>query len=466
MPYLVALGYAGLFIMIGAFLRSKVKFFQDFLVPSSLIGGLLGFLVINFLALPVPTMGGVEYLKTGAFGTLVFHFFAVGFVGIGLVKTVSAVGQAASTAKVVFRGTMWMAIMFTLGYAIYGLMGYSIFSAWHAIAGGDSPLIGILLGPGYAQGPGQTMAYATIMESHGISNAVNIGMTFVACGFFASMFIGVPLARYGLRKGWGGSGRSTELPDYFVTGVYTKDQRGPSATHVTYPGNIDTFALHLGLFFFVYFLAYCVGICWARVMPAVIAPLGIGFVFMWALIIAKGVRIGAGRLNVEHMLDDQTIRRFTGVCVDFMIAAVFMSIQFSAIQGMLVPIILTVVAATLITLWFSIYFGSRTPELGLERTLCCYGTMTGTIATGLLVLRIVDADFKTTVAEEAGLWSFITVSSIAIPIMYIAMPLAAVPEVPLLGVSGLTLALGIFALTIPAMLILLKVFKLWGKPQF
>ena len=46
-PYLGALGWTGLFLLIGTIIRAKVKFFQTFLFPASLIGGIIGFFVLN-----------------------------------------------------------------------------------------------------------------------------------------------------------------------------------------------------------------------------------------------------------------------------------------------------------------------------------------------------------------------------------------------------------------------------------
>ena len=34
-----------------------------------------------------------------------------------------------------------------------------------------------------------------------------------------------------------------------------------------------------------------------------------------------------------------------------------------------------------------------------------FGTCTGTIPTGLILLRMVDSDLKTTVSVEAGMWN-------------------------------------------------------------
>ena len=57
-PYLGALGWTGLFLLIGTIIRAKVKFFQTFLFPASLIGGIIGFFVLNAGWLGIPSSTG------------------------------------------------------------------------------------------------------------------------------------------------------------------------------------------------------------------------------------------------------------------------------------------------------------------------------------------------------------------------------------------------------------------------
>ena len=42
-----ALAWTGLFIIVGVVLRAKVPFLKNNLVPASVIGGVLGFIVMN-----------------------------------------------------------------------------------------------------------------------------------------------------------------------------------------------------------------------------------------------------------------------------------------------------------------------------------------------------------------------------------------------------------------------------------
>ena len=49
-PYLGALCWIGMLLMLGTLIRAKVPLFQKLLFPSSLIGGLIGFVLINLAA--------------------------------------------------------------------------------------------------------------------------------------------------------------------------------------------------------------------------------------------------------------------------------------------------------------------------------------------------------------------------------------------------------------------------------
>ena len=44
---LILFGLLSLMLLIGTLLRAKVKLFQDYLVPASIIGGLIGFAIVS-----------------------------------------------------------------------------------------------------------------------------------------------------------------------------------------------------------------------------------------------------------------------------------------------------------------------------------------------------------------------------------------------------------------------------------
>ena len=111
-PYLGALGWTGLFLLIGTIIRAKVKFFQTFLFPASLIGGIIGFFVLNAGWLGIPSSTGWKTITPVTFSTITFHLFAFGFVGIGLLQAKSGTsGKGRGPRRVVDRAHLRVALL-------------------------------------------------------------------------------------------------------------------------------------------------------------------------------------------------------------------------------------------------------------------------------------------------------------------------------------------------------------------
>lgn len=451
-PYLGALGWTGLFLLIGTIIRAKVKFFQTFLFPASLIGGIIGFFVLNAGWLGIPSSTGWKTITPVTFSTITFHLFAFGFVGIGLLQA-----KSGTSGKVVARGALWIALIFGLLFSVQAMVGKGTFDVWKLLFGGDFFTgNGYLLGAGFTQGPGQTQAYASIWETtYKISNSLNVGLAFAAVGFLVAGLVGVPLAFYGIKRGWCTGGRSGELPQNFLRGLMDRGDNPPCSHSTTHPANIDNLGFHVGLMAAIYGVAYLFGLLFSKYMPAGIAGLGFGLTFCWGMFLAMLLRKFMGKIDILHLIDGETTRRLVGGSVDFMICAVFLGIEMRALQEVLLPFIVAIAAATFITLIICVWFGRRSPEYGFERCLIMFGYATGTAASGLLLLRIADPDYETPVAVEGGLMNVFSCLTF-LPVT-LSMPFAPLPGYPIVWV---------FAAVIIATPIAMYLLKFIRKPAF
>ena len=79
------------------------------------------------------------------------------------------------------------------------------------------------------------------------------------------------------------------------------------------------------------------------------------------------------------------------------------AIQLKSAWQFWVPIGLMAVANGIVTTGLVIWLGKRLTRFPLERTVAIYGTVTGTVSCGLLLLRISDPDFRTSVAFEMAM---------------------------------------------------------------
>ena len=450
-PYLGALCWIGMLLMLGTLIRAKVPLFQKLLFPSSLIGGLIGFVLINLDLVGMPTSTGWKDITPNIFSMITFHLFAFGFVGIGLLQT-----KKPASGKVVMRGALWIALVFGMTFSVQALIGKGVFVLWQDLFGGTFETVnGYLLGAGFTQGPGQTQAYATIWQtSYQTANALSVGLAFAAVGFLVAGIVGVPLAFYGIKKGWV-SIEGGKLPQCFLRGLMDKGDNPTCARSTTHPANIDSVAFHLAIMATLYALAYAFGVWWLCTMPKGINGLGIGMIFAWGMFFAMIARKLMAKFDLIHLLDGETTRRLTGATVDFMICAVFLGIEMRALQEVLLPFIVAIAAATFITLIICVWFGRRSPEYGFESCLIMFGYATGTAASGLLLLRIADPDYETPVAVEGGLMNVFSCLTF-LPVT-LSMPFAPLPGYPIVWV---------FAAVIIATPIAMYLLKFIRKPAF
>ncbi|MCG8686983.1 MAG: hypothetical protein MI892_19035 [Desulfobacterales bacterium] len=444
MPLFGTFGWISLLLLAGVILRAKIGFFQKFLFPAAIIGGLTGFALKGL---------GAITISHDTFVMFAIHLFTISFISIGLTGT----GQkksASGTSRSVVRGMFWMACIYVATISIQALSGGIVIYLTNTAASPSMyPGLGMLVGTGFAQGAGQTVALASVWEdSFQIQNAVSIGLTFAAVGYLIASLIGVPLANWGVRK------KVIADPNVCISrpvlsGLFSREEQENAGKLVTHSGNIDGLALQLALVMVVYFLTYYECLAIKSVLPKTLQGLAFGLMFLWGIFTAILVRAIIDKAGLIRFVDTNLQRRITGVCVDFMVVATMVGVEVAAITSHLAPLLLVCLTAGVLTTVFIIYFGRRLPEYGFERMLAIFGTATGTGASGLMLLRIVDPDFKTPAAAELGLYNAFSI--VLMPILVVAYPL---PKM-----NTLILYACLAGYTIVALL-LLRVFGFWKKP--
>ncbi len=451
-PYVGAFIWISILLVFGAFLRTKISFLQKRLIPSSLIGGLVGFVLMNTGLIGMPTAEGWMPISSKVFGVLVYHLFAFGFVGIGMMQQDKKQGEKKS--KWVRNGALWMALMYCLVYALQGVTGKTIFELWKMVSGGDFFTgFGYLVGSGFSQSPGAAQAYGTMWEStYGVQGASSVGLAFGAMGFLCAICLGIPLANRGIKNGWIADQSSRELPVSFLKGMMGKGEAVECARTTTHPANIDNFAFHIAVMAALYAVGYMFALAWSVYMPKGINGLGFGLLYTWGMIAGLVTRKVLDKIDCLHVLDNSSTRRITSSTIDYMICAVFMGISMSDINAILVPFLGTVVVAALLTYFVALWFARRMPEYGFERGLAILGCYTGTVASGILLLRIIDPDFKSPAAVELAIMNVFILPMIQL--VYLNLPF-----VPTEG----SLMLPVFAAYIVLMPIALFSFKFVQK---
>src|SRR5699024_1235512 len=240
-------------------------------------------------------------------------------------------------------------------------------------------------------------------------------------------------------------------------GYYIKNEERDSLGDETmYSGNIDTMSFHFAIIGICFLLA--IGLAELASMIPAIGPTISGMLFIYGMIAGYLVKYVMRKLGIENFMDNKFQSKITGWSTDYLIVASFMSVTFSVIGNWIVPILVISVVVMLISLAVCIYFGQRYGgKNDYERTLGIYGTSTGTVPSGIALVRIVDPSLKTSTSVELGLMN--------VPMMISNVTFATIMLMAS-GVLSTTMGLLLLLAPIPGYLIVMKVFKVWGRKTY
>lgn len=441
-------GFLSIVLIIGVILRAKLPVLQRFLFPSCLIGGFLGLIVIS--------TGFIDFDITH-FETFAYHFFIISFISVGLTTSSDRKKEPGSNKKML-RGALWMALVEGVTLPMQAVIGGLLVLMFGLLGKDLFPTFGFMLPLGFTEGPGQALSFGKVWEGFGFAHAATIGLTFAAIGFFFSFFVGVPLVNWGIRRGMAADG-TTELSRDILKGIVPREQKKEKAGELTmHSGNVDTIAFQAALIGLVYVLVYGLVQLLIKVVPPDIGKMLWGFFFFFGLFVALIVRWLMARIGVDHLIDPGVQKRLTGWAVDFLIVSTVIAMQMVVVWQYILPIAVTAGVGGLLTTLVVFYLGKRIDTLNLERTAAIYGTCTGTVSSGLLLLRIVDPDFKTPVALEVGIMNVIVV-----PILLGCMLLV---NAPVLWHWTLGMTILVFVVIFAVCLALIRILKYWGEPKY
>ena len=420
----------------GALLRKKISFLQFSVLPASIVGGLLGFVLIS--------LDWSFNQESENFVPFAFHFFTLSFMSLALIKENKdspKPGPKVSTNL----GALWLSVAWTVSLgmqALVGLIGISLYN--HFSEQGLPESLGMLVTHGFTQGPGQALAMGSIwQEQFGIKHAINFGLIYASVGFIVAFLIGIPIARSALRRGLNES-NDVSLNEALITGFHNSKEGPLLGKEITHSSNVDSLIFHLGLLG----LAYLVTnefLLLARAVFEHSSVLGLpvkvlfsyNLFFVYGLIICLFLRFIMGKLGLDYLFDPSTQKHITGSSVDLMIVSTVMGIQISFLLEFFVPIAVVCSLVTLATIILCFGFGKRLRNQRVERSLAIFGCCTGSTGSGLLLLRVVDPNFSTTVSKELVYFNALIIF-LSMHILMLVAPFT--PSIDLIFISAIYMA--------------------------
>lgn len=413
----------GFFLVLATILRSKITFFQKYLIPNNIVAGFLLFIIGTL---------GIKYFQIPAdrYGKYIYHLFVITFIAMSLRKT-----EGRNS-----KGTYATGLLLSLNSAIQTVVGLVIAFLFMITVKPDLfPTFGYFILLGFSQGPGQAYSIGQSWESMGFENAANIGLTFAALGYIWAIFIGLLLIKI-LKKKYNLKQQSKITIDKKSSelGVIKKLTDQPSAGEITtHNSAIDGFTFQIALVLFVYLITFLSLKGVEIILPIILKSNEIAsqlISILWGMHFIFGSLLGIltrkvmQKLGWGNVINNGLMTRISGSSLDFMVTAAIAAISISVLLDYITIIAVMSIVGGVITMLFVVReIRKSNLDSPLERILAVYGTLTGTLSTGLTLTRVIDPDFKTAAAQDVVLGA-----GIAVPFI---IPLMASMIVPIIGID-------------------------------
>ena len=390
----VQLGIIALLVLVSNILRLKVPFVKKTLMPTSVLAG---FLLLGF------KYTGLLEINAGLLDALTYHGIALGFIAMSLRVTKSDFSQGGGVRTAINSGAMIVS-----SYMIQGVVGLLISIGFaYTIKPDMFKAAGILLPMGFGQGPGQANNIGSSYEALGFAGGKSYALAIAATGFLVACIIGVIYLNVQARRGKFERKTVEELSGSVTVDTFQDEGEMPISQ------SIDRLSIQVALivlvYVFTFFVLWAVTSLLAKFAPGVanaLSPIFWGFNFIFGSLFAVLTQKVLSRFRKIRLMrmqyqNNYLLSRISGLFFDVMIICGIASIDFEDLEGLWVPFAITCVVGGIATFLHLKFFCKRVYK-GYEEEgfLSMFGMMTGTISSGILLVREIDPDFETPAANN------------------------------------------------------------------
>ncbi|MBN2685373.1 MAG: hypothetical protein JXR40_08850 [Pontiellaceae bacterium] len=417
---------------LGYWLRRRLVILQRLYLPASVIAGLLGLVVISSFKGAQHPLPGEMTLNWGKLPiTLINIVFACLFLGRAL-PPISRVWKSCSRQLAYGQIVAWG--QYAVGCALVLLMLKPLFHMPDIFAG--------IMPVGFEGGHGTAGGLADVFDRLGYPEMKDFALASATAGIIGAIVVGMALVNWAVRKGYVEQKVKPDLEIESLAGIIPKGQR-PQAGKLTVTSDvIESLSLHL------VFVGAAVLLGWlmqkglflfSGQLPKTAGEIFMGFP-LFPLCMLGGVIVQwlADRFDRHDHMDEQLLLRIQNCALDFLVVAAIANIKLDVVARGWLPLLILILAGIGWNVLCLTVFARRAfRDAWFERGIAEMGQSMGVTATGLLLLRVVDPEYKTEAAEAfaskqllhepfmgGGLWT-----GAAIPL------LAVIGGWPILGIA-------------------------------
>lgn len=378
------------FLLAGFVIRELVKPLQRFYIPASIIGGILA------LIMGPQVLGLIEIPES---------FGSMASVMITLVLTCSVIGvdMDKSKAGAYFTHLCIMVSVYGMQMFLGCWLGSLMENAWEDLPlGWGSEAVFSFWG-----GHGTAASAGAAWEEYGIIGNTSVGMVMSTIGVIACFVVGMIMINVGVRKGWAtqASNDFKNNPSFFG-GMLKEDQRTPIGMATVPSTGIDGFSFQLaivlacmalGNFMMGAFKTAIAGVPYIGALsklPNLINGIVAGLI-VWNVI---------KRTKLRGFVDRKTINSISGLGLEITITSAIATMDLELVSVLIVPIL--IVSAVIIVLTAAlclILCKAWHRSNWFEKCCGSFGAATGSVPTGLALIRCVDPDGKTDAADTLAI---------------------------------------------------------------
>ena len=396
-------------ILIANCLRRKIGFIRQLMIPTAVLGGFL---------LLAAKLTGIVKLDLTFLELITYHCIAIGFIALSL-RIPEKIEQKKGDHVGLKSGAMIVG-----SYMIQGVTGLLIsLTLAFTVMPDLFKACGVLLPMGYGQGPGQANNIGASYEVMGFAGGRAFGLAIAAAGYISACVVGVFYMSWLVKKGKLVRTQHEEISGSVTIDTFQSENEVPIAE------SLDRLSIQTALVLVVYGATFVITRELTDFLSAnapglanMLNSLLWGFNFMIGSGLAIALReilkkLQATKIVTRQYQNNYLLSRISGLAFDIMIVAGIASIEIDNLSGLWIPFILMAVAGAIVTLFHLKFVCKKVyGDYYYEGLLSMYGMMTGTISSGVLLLREIDPQLETPASNNLIIGSSFAIL-LAVPLL-------------------------------------------------
>jgi ESS family glutamate:Na+ symporter len=385
-----------LLLVFGKWLRVSIPFLQRLYLPSSVIGGIIGLIVIQFTGSSLPAHWTAGW--TDLPGFLINIVFAALFLGVAI-PPLSVIWKRAGPQLAYGQIVAWGQWIVGLGLVLL-LLG-NIFKIPH--------LFGAALPIGFEGGHGTAGGLRPTFIQLGWLEGSDFSLASATAGIISAIITGIALINWAAKKGYVSTFKTLDaMTTEEMAGLYPVDKRPIAGFQTVSADSVDSLALHLGIIGLAVLIGFGIKMglvaientFWGNAETKLFA----GFpLFPLCMIGGLIVQLTITRFAKIVPVDHSLMQRLAGTALDFLVVAAISTIRIEVIAKGIIPFLVIIIGGIIWNVFCVVVLARRMlPNYWFERSIAEMGKSMGVTATGLLLLRIVDPEQKTDAPSAFG----------------------------------------------------------------